>query len=400
MAPSRAPRRLLAPLLIALSCPALAPVERATAAGGIRWSDVPPRYWARAAIDDVATTNDWMRDFPANADGTYPFKPDALESRELFARAVVLAFASSEPPDPTISFPDLPSGDPFFPFANVAVKLGWMSVDGGGHFLPNDPVTPRIVHRALVLAVGLGDLAAGLDAIHTADGTPFQVPADFGALLVGMRIGLRYNHADESLDVDPNSPLPRVEVAWSLFRAATMPSWMHDSLARYATITLPNLGRAKRAIVQFGIQYVGFPYVYLGEWDAVTPPGYCCGPQAVGGFDCSGLTWWLMKRAEGGWSDQPPRTYRGWSLPQRSSTDMASTGTIVRSFGDVRPGDLLFYDGSGDGVVDHVVVYAGKAWALDSSSGAGGVILVDVRTGWYRDTFVRARRLIGVPAGG
>jgi hypothetical protein len=394
MAPSRPRRRLLA-VLVALGCLAPTAGRALAATNGIRWSDVPRRHWARAAVNLVGATNDWMRDYPAKADGTYPFHPNDLESRSLFARSVVRAFAPQEPADPAVSFPDLPAEDPLAPFANVAVKLGWMATDAGGNFLPNDPVTPRMAHRALVLAVGLGDLAAGLDAIHTRDGTPFQVPPDFGTLLVGMRIGLRYNHSEESLDVAPDTPLSRAEVAWSLSHAATMPTWMHDSLAGYASIVLPNLGPAMRRVVQFGIESVGSPYVWGGEWNAAAPSGYCCGFQPVGGFDCSGLTWWLMKRAEGGWSNQPPRTYAGWSLPQRSSADMASTGQIVRRLRDVRPGDLMFYDGSGDGIVDHVDVAIGGGWALDSSGSAGGVTITNVTSGWYRDNFVHARRIIG-----
>lgn len=394
MAPSRPHRSLLA-LLVALGCLAPTAGQALAATNGIRWSDVPKRHWARTAVDLVGATNDWMRDYPAQTDGTYPFHPNDLESRILFARAVVRAFAPEEPADPAVTFPDLPAEDTLAPFANVAVKLGWMATDASGNFLPNDPVTPRMVHRALVLAVGLGDLAAGLDAIHTRDGTPFQVPPDFGTLLVGMRIGLRYNHSQDSLDVEPDTPLSRAEVAWSLSHAATMPTWMHDSLAGYASIVLPNLGPAMRRVVQFGIESVGSPYVWGGEWIEVAPPGYCCGYQSVGGFDCSGLTWWLMKRAEGGWNNQPPRTYAGWSLPQRSSTDMASTGQTIRRFRDVRPGDLIFYDGSGDGLVDHVDVSIGGGWALDSSGSAGGVTITNVTSGWYRDNFVHARRIIG-----
>jgi cell wall-associated NlpC family hydrolase len=79
---------------------------------------------------------------------------------------------------------------------------------------------------------------------------------------------------------------------------------------------------------------------------------------------------------------------------------MASTGQIVRRFRDVRPGDLIFYDGSGDGVVDHVDLSIGGGWAIDSSGSAGGVTITNVTSGWYQDNFVRARRIIGaaVPA--
>ncbi|MFB3739295.1 MAG: C40 family peptidase, partial [Candidatus Velamenicoccus archaeovorus] len=375
--------------------PALRPTAGPQPTEGIVWSDVDRKHWAAAAIDFVGAANPWMRDFRPAQDGTYPFRPERLERRSLFARSLVRAFAPDEPVDPAITFPDLPGTRGMARFANVAVKLGWMAPDAQGDFLPTQPVTTRVAHRALVLALGLGDLAAGAEAIHTADGAGFEVPPDFGTLLIGMRIGLRYDHGDESLEVGPDSPLSRAEVAWSLYRAATMPSWVPASLEGYRTITLPNLGPARRRLVQFAIDYVGYPYVYGGEWYQPSPDGYCCGDQPVGGFDCSGLAWWVVKAAEGGWSNQPPRDYAGWSLPQRSSAQMASAGERIRRYRDVRPGDLLFFDGSDDGVVDHVDVSIGRGWAIDSSSGAGGVSIVWVGSGWYRDHFVWGRRVLG-----
>jgi peptidoglycan endopeptidase LytE len=99
-----------------------------------------------------------------------------------------------------------------------------------------------------------------------------------------------------------------------------------------------------------------------------------------------------MKSAEGGWSNMPPREYPGWSLPERSSAQMASVGGKL-TWEDIRPGDLLFYDGDDDGVVDHANVYLGNSWAMDSSSGSGGVTLARVTDNWYEDHFVHARRI-------
>jgi cell wall-associated NlpC family hydrolase len=297
--------------------------------------------------------------------------------------------------DPELTFVDLPETDRFFLSANVAVKLGWMASDAEGNFLPGDPVTTRTVHRALVLALGLAEDAKGLDAIHMRNGAPFETPPDFGTLLLGMRLGLRYNHADETLDVGPDSALPRSEVAWSLYRATTTEQWAIDSLAPYATIELPHLGPTTSKLVQFAIGYVGYPYVYGGEWNASAPVGYCCGAQPIGGFDCSGFTWWIVKAAENGWDNVPPRDYQGWSLPQRTSAEMARNGSKIRKFEDLKAGDLMFYDGDGDGVVDHVDVYIGNGWSLDSGSSNGGVSIVNVASGWYFDHFVRGRRVIG-----
>ena len=64
---------------------------------------------------------------------------------------------------------------------------------------------------------------------------------------------------------------------------------------------------------------------------------------------------------------------------------------------DLKPGDLMFYDGDRNGTVDHVDVFVGNGWALDSSSSVGGVTLMWVETGWYRQHFVHGRRVLPTP---
>lgn len=362
-----------------------------SATNGITWDDVNKKHWARAAVDYVGATNDWMRDYHEIEPGVVPFQPDTLESRELFARALFRAFGTGLVADPEIAFEDLAPDDPFFTAANVVVAQGWLEAQDGS-FLPEEPVTTRVVHRALELVLGLGDLVDGADALHLRDGTKIPTPEGFGTMLIGLRLGLRYNHDDESLDVTADSPLSRAEVAWSLYRAATAPDWVHDSLAPYATIELPNLSEHMQRVVRWGVGYVGYPYIWGGEWAEATPSDYCCGWQPQGGFDCSGFTWWLMKRANEGWDNTPPRDYNGWDLPQRSSAQMASLGGHLK-WEEIKPGDLLFYDGDGDGTVDHVDTYIGNGWALDSGSSNAGVTITQVEGTWYQEHFVHARRI-------
>jgi hypothetical protein len=365
--------------------------QKLTAA--IHWSDVPNSLWADNAIDYVGKTNDWMRDYPQDENGDYPFKPDKLETRKLFARAVVRAFAPDEPIDPDLHFTDLPDDGAFYDEANVAVKLGWMPFNGGA-FHPLQPVTMTFVHRVLVYALHLRAAAKGLREIHTHNGFEFDTWANFGTTVIGMRLGMRYNHSDESLDVNPSTQLPRAEVAWSLYRAATLDSWALDDMAAYETIELPAMGPKKRDIVQWGIDHAGYPYVWGGEWDEATSTGYCCGTQPIGGFDCSGLTWWLLKRQGGGWDNTPPRPYAGWNLPQRTSAVMAAIGHI--GWKKLQVGDLMFYDGDEDGTVDHVDTFIGNGWSLDSGSSNAGVTITFTGDGsWYDDHFVHGRRIIG-----
>jgi len=63
-------------------------------------------------------------------------------------------------------------------------------------------------------------------------------------------------------------------------------------------------------------------------------------------------------------------------------------------YDDLRPGDPMFYDGDFNGTVDHVDTYIGNGWALDSSSTPGGVTIMWVGSGWYRDHFRWGRRVL------
>jgi cell wall-associated NlpC family hydrolase len=394
MAPSRTliRRRLVASaLLAAVALGALPQLEATAAKREIVWSDVDASVrWARAAIDHVGATNDWMRDFAPEADGRYPFQPATIETRKYFARAVVRAFAPGATVDPTIAFADLDPGDPFYPFANVAVQRRWMRKTAAGGFAPDVPVTMTMVHRVLTMALDLRPAIRSLNRLHTSDGAGFDLPPNFGPLVLGMRLGLRYNNrSDESQDVAPRTPLSRAQVAYSLYRATTQPSWSVPSLLdEYEGIELPVLTDQVRAIVQWGVRYVGYPYVYAGEW------GVPSSAQPVPGFDCSGLTWWLLRANDAGsWKVSPPRPYTGWTLAERSSADMAGTGKQL-TYDQLQPGDLMFYDGNGDGRVDHVDTFIGNGWALDSSSTPGGVTVMWVGDGWYRDHFVHGRRIL------
>ena len=360
------------------------------------WSDVDSSdAWAKQAIGYVGGAHTWMRDYPANEDGTYPFRPGKTETRKYFARALVRAFAPIEETDPSIVFSDLDPTSPFYPFANIAVKLGWMTTTDDA-FLPDSAVTLVTVHRALVLHLGLGGAASALNDIHTPNGVGFDTPPGFGTMVLGYRLGLRYNNTDESKDLTPTQPMPRAQVAYSIFRAATQPSWTVPEMQRqYADVELPRLGGARRKLVQWGIRFAGYPYVWGGEWGNDHPEPTALGGQPIPGFDCSGLTWWLIRANDTySWKVSPPRPYAGWSLPERTSASMASNTVKRIRFADLRPGDVMFYDGNGDHIVDHVDTYIGNGFSLDSSSTPGGVTIMWVGDGWYRDHFVFGRRVL------
>jgi cell wall-associated NlpC family hydrolase len=353
--------------------------------------------WAKQAIAWVAQTNTWMLDFAPNPDDTYDFRPDAIERRKYFARSLVRAFAPDEQPDPTVVLADVDPSVSWYKYAAIAVGHGWMGARNGV-FDPNGKVTMAQVHRALVLTLGLGPAAKALNDVHTRGGATFHHAANFGTTVLGMRLYLRYNAptGSESMDVGPTDVLPRSQVAYSLWKATTQPSWaVPNLLMQYADVKLPNLGARATKIVQWGIRFAGYPYIWGGEWGLDSPEPAALGGQPRSGFDCSGLSWWILRQDDGGaWNVNPPRPYAGWSLPQRTSADMAKMAPKRLTYRQLEPGDLMFYDGNYDGVVDHVDTFIGNGYALDSSSSPGGVTIMWVGDGWYRDHFVWGRRIL------
>jgi cell wall-associated NlpC family hydrolase len=365
------------------------------------WADLgPDDVWAKAAINHVAGTYNWMRDVPPDPQGNRRFKPDSFETRKRWARALVRAFAPNTQPDPSVTFSDLDAVDPFHRWAAIAVQRGWMTVGASRTFDPNDAVTAQAVHHSLVRALGMRSTATALNGLATANGYRFHTPKFFGDNVLAIRLGLRFNNkVDESQDVTPSSRLRRKQVAWSLYRATTLAGWVVRNLeAQYAGMALPTMGAGRRSIVDWGIRYVGYPYIWAGEWGFATPPPAAFGGQPGPGFDCSGLSWWALRADDGlYWEISPPRPYEGWPLPQRTSAEMARMTKIRLKYASLLPGDLMFYDGDLDGTVDHVDVYVGNGWSLDSGSSVGGVTLVWVESGWYRDHFVHGRRVLPRP---
>jgi cell wall-associated NlpC family hydrolase len=371
----------------------------------VKFSDLDGSdVWALDGIRWVAKDNNWMRDFAPNADGTYAFRPDSVEVRRLFARALVRAFDPGAEPTGTTTFNDLDPSSKWFRYAAVAVEHGWMGAHHGA-FDPKGKLTMAMTHRALVLAVGLRPAATALNAIHTRDGVTFPTKAAFGTTVIGMRLGLRYNAptGKESMDVGPSDRLSRAQVAFSLWRATTLPSWVvPDLLGQYQDVELPHLGARVQRVVRWGIRYAGYPYIWGGEWGFDRSEPSALGGQPRSGFDCSGLSWWLLRRDDGGsWNISPPRPYNGWSLPQRTSADMATMAPKRVQYTDLEPGDMMFYDGDRDGVVDHVDTFIGNGYALDSSSTPGGVSIMWVGNShglygsdWYRTHFVWGRHVL------
>lgn len=370
------------------------PVAAATRAP---YDDVPADHWARAAVERAALTNDWLRISGAN------FGPTRAMTRKLFARALVRAFARDAQPGPSVTFTDLPSTDPYFRDAAIASARSWL-VAKDGAFLPNGTVQKRALDRAFVLALKLSPEVSGINRISAA-GTPLKHAGDLGALAVGSLLRLHYNQPspNDAPDLLPSSAVTRADVAYALARATSVSTSTRTALARYRQIALPEMTSAQRTAVEFGLRYVGYPYVYAGEWhQPVTADDYCCGVQAQGGFDCSGFTWWVTASPQSGWDNTALRPYAGWSLPERASKQMARAAPTRLSAADIAPLDVVFFDSDGKGApvgseweaVDHAGVSLGGGFMLHSSGSRAGVAIEWIGDGFWADHFTWARRVI------
>jgi len=120
-------------------------------------------------------------------------------------------------------------------------------------------------------------------------------------------------------------------------------------------------GRAASA-VRFALSQVGKSYIAAQA-----------GPRA---YDCSGLTLAAWRQA-------------GVGLTHYSKAQYSQTRRVPVS--QIRPGDLVFYFGSG---AHHVAMYVGNGKMVSASNPDDGVELIDFLGPWYRERFSGVGRVM------
>jgi len=151
----------------------------------------------------------------------------------------------------------------------------------------------------------------------------------------------------------------RVHVPWGHF---------HNSWTHVRHLHLPRRARhvraagplAQRAVV-IARHLVGIPYA----WGGTSPSR---------GFDCSGLVYFVYSRL-------------GIQLP-RSSFGQMEVGRSVRRAG-LKPGDLLFFDGS-----SHVGLYLGHGQFIHAPHKGTRVTVASLGDPWFSRGYDGARRVI------
>jgi len=334
-------------------------------------------HWAENAIRTVAYSRDWLR-----LAGT-SFHPNASLTRYVLAYGLVRTFGRDSLLDPTLAFSDLASTSSWYRYANVAVSKGWMSAPGG-KFNPSGTVTKTELNAAIARVFGLLQTVKAINSISSSDGYAFKHASSFGYHTVASHLRTYYNFPNAAhYEIFPAQRIKRGEFAYALSQLSGTGWHLWSLQQQFGSVLLPALTPTRRKVVEFAIRYAGTPYTYAGT-------------RASTGVDCSGFVWWVLRAGMGNASS---RGYNGWSLPQRSSSAMASGLTTRITYSSLRPLDILFWDVEGGysrsaSAVGHAGIYLGNGWFIHSSGSKAGVALDWMGDGYWRDRFVWARRVV------
>lgn len=120
-------------------------------------------------------------------------------------------------------------------------------------------------------------------------------------------------------------------------------------------------------IAEYTRQFKGYKYVYGGA----TPSG---------GFDCSGLVYYVYGQF-------------GYSIPHGATSQYKAISTYVNK-SDLQPGDLVFFSNNGFKSITHVGLYLGNGEFIHASGTNVGVIISDINSSWYSAQYYGAKRVI------
>lgn len=358
------------------------------------FADVPADHWAASSISYVTHPDrEWI---PARAEGFGPGDP-------LTRRDLVRALTRMVPPAASYTsdrtFADIEPDDPMLDDFRFAAQKHWLPVKDE-RIRPAMTLSRRIFDPAIVRALGYTPEANGIARLQTKDGRRLFTGSTIGFVLVAQRLELYPNLSQEDAELRPGQVMTRAHAAMALHRAAAWlgerDAWPNWRLTGYADPPmLPALDDTRWAAAKWAVSFAAFPYIWGGEWHRKTPSGYPYGAQPQGGFDCSGYAWWVMQQSSDSWNVPSSRGYEGWSLGGRTATDIARKAAKKIAFTETRPLDLAFFELNGDPTrFEHMGVLLGGGWMIHSSGGRGGVSLEQINSGYWREKFAYARRVI------
>jgi len=378
--------------LAAALCAAASALILAPAAFAKSYTDVTKGYWARADIAWV--TNQGPTGAKALDDFSgHLFKPRLAVTREQLAKALVVIGGLQNEQLTAVALPDVKTSDPDYKYIEIAVHLRLLT-------LFKDGFHPTAVEPSWEVDAGAIRLLRALNP--TADWTMLSTlgpakwqpnpgwktgaPRYLQTEIAARTLGLRFNHPAKSdaLEVSPREPIDRAEVAAILYRTMRVSRWSIAGLSEYDSVVLPTLTARQKQIVAFAFKYIGYPYVWGGEYPSRYSP---YGLQAHGGFDCSGFDWWVMKM------------HFGYTLNERTAAGMAGAAKHRITRAKLVPGDLIFFGPKGPkstaASIYHAALYLGNGWFIQSTGSLDGVGLSSLTTdSYWKAAFAWGRRVL------
>jgi cell wall-associated NlpC family hydrolase len=131
------------------------------------------------------------------------------------------------------------------------------------------------------------------------------------------------------------------------------------------TPTTPVQKTTGEKMVDFAMQYLGYPYVWATS-----------GPNS---FDCSGFTYWVVKNIVG-------------SDIGRSTSSQVASGTSVDR-GSLQIGDLVFFQNTYTFGLSHVGIYIGNGQFIHAENSGTGVVISSLDSPYYATRWYGAVRV-------
>ena len=378
---------LTAATLLALAVPALAK----------SYSDVPKTHWAYSYISSV--TNRTAAGHRAARRLRHARSSPSAPSRESSWRA-----PSSSPPATTaqtitpVEIKDVPKGYRYYTVIQLAVHYGYMAPDSAGNFRPTEPVAASTAETVMIRWLKERYSSSDWSLLSTLVPTRWQpnagwttgAPSYLPSIVASRQLGLRYNHSTDGdgHEVIPTEPIDRAEVAYMFYRGYKVASeWQLYGLADYKSVTFPPLSDRQKQIVKFALRFVGYPYIWAGEYPTPNSP---YGHQKAGGFDCSGFVFYVMKMHFG---------YDSITVNQRGAHDMAAVAKPRITRDKLKCGDLIFFGPKGPSSsvesIYHAGLYLGRGWFIHSTGSTDGVTISSLNTStYYKQNFAWGRRVL------
>jgi hypothetical protein len=314
------------------------------------------------------------------------------------ARALVIATGHAADSFEPLDIADVPPEHPYWASIQRAVKFRLMSLDKNDCFYPDKQVTAANAEVFIIKWLKLRNPSftwALLSRLAPArwnatPSGPLAAPAYLPSIIASRQLQLRTNHSADNDDreIVPNKPMSRAELASMFQRGFNVTAqWYPYGLADFTNITFPELSPRQREIAEFALKYIGYPYVWGGEYPTPNSP---YGRQGSGGFDCSGFAFYVMKM-----HFKYPIT-----VDERGGQDMARAGKrIARK--NLQPCDIIFFAYGGAksplSSIMHVGLYLGNGWFIHSTGSSAGVTLATLdgaRNTYWGDTFWGGRRVL------